>query len=206
MIMTNRICVAQFTGAHGVHGRLRLKSFTQVPEAVFDYQPLTDEQGTREYRVTLTGMGKDHFMVKVEGVKDRTQADALKGTRLYVERDRLPAPDDEDEFYHADLIGLPAVTTAGEPFGTVKALYDFGAGDMVEILHTSDKTVFIPFTKACVPVVDVKTGHIVVDPPENLFAPAGPQVAEGEPVPEGLEPDGAADRESESEAAAEPRP
>jgi len=176
MMMTDRVCVAQFVGSHGVHGRVKLKSFTGTPEAVFGYAPLTDEAGTRTFKLRMTGMGKDHFLAVVDGIKDRDAADALKGVRLYVERSRLPEPEDEDEFYHTDLIGLPAETAAGETFGTVKALYDFGAGDMVEILHAgSGKTVFIPFTRACVPVVDVKGGRIVVDPPENLFASAGPQ-------------------------------
>lgn len=174
--MTDRVCVAQIVGSHGVHGRVKLKSFTAVPEAVFGYKPLTDEKGNRSFAVTMTGMGKDHFLATVDGVKDRNAADALKGTRLFVERSRLPAPEDEDEFYHTDLISLTAVTEAGDVFGTVKALYDFGAGDMVEFALPNGKTVFVPFTKACVPVVEVKTGRIVVTPPENLFASAGPQL------------------------------
>lgn len=176
--MSSRICVAQFIGAHGVHGRVRLKSFTADPEAVFAYAPLTDETGGRSFRVRMTGMGKDHFMVEAEGVRTREQAEALKGTRLYVERDHLPETADEDEFYHADLIGLGTVTPSGEAFGTIKAIFDFGAGDMLEILHASGKTVFVPFTKACVPVVQPKAGHVVVDPPVNLFTPARPDPEE----------------------------
>lgn len=174
--MSDRVCVAQIVGSHGVHGRVKLKSFTEVPEDVFGYMPLTDEKGTKPLTLAMTGTGKDHFLASVEGVKDRNAADALKGLRLYVDRDRLPAPEDEDEFYHADLIGLEAVTESGDVFGTVKALYDFGAGDMVEFALPNGKTVFVPFTKACVPVVDVKAGRLIVAPPDNLFASAGPQL------------------------------
>ncbi|HYE51580.1 MAG TPA: ribosome maturation factor RimM [Azospirillaceae bacterium] len=176
--MADRVCVGQFVGAHGVHGRVKLKSFTDVPESIFAYGPLTDEKGTRTFPVKLTGMGKDHFLAEVEGLRDRDAAEALKGTRVYVERARLPEPEDEDEFYHADLIGLETVTEGGEPFGTILAIYDFGAGDVLEIRHASGKTVSIPFTRECVPVVAVKEARVVVAPPANLFAKARPSPEE----------------------------
>ncbi|HYC03664.1 MAG TPA: ribosome maturation factor RimM [Azospirillaceae bacterium] len=175
--MADRVCVGQFVGAHGVHGRAKLKSFTEVPEALFEYGPLTDEKGGRTFAVKLTGMGKDHFLVEVEGLKGREAADALKGTRVYVDRSALPATD-EDEFYHADLIGLETVTEDGQPFGPILAIYDFGAGDVLEIRHVSGKTVTIPFTLACVPVVEVKAKRVVVAPPVNLFAKARPSPEE----------------------------
>jgi 16S rRNA processing protein RimM len=179
--MTDRVCVAQIIGSHGVHGRLRVKSFTADPEAVFDYNPLTDETGTRQFTLRMTGMGKDHLLVEASGVKGRDAADALKGVRLFVDRDRLPAIEDEDEFYHTDLIGMVTVTESPEgdvAFGTIKAIHDFGAGDMLEINHVSGKTVFIPFSRACVPLVDVKASRVVVDPPVNLFTPARPDPEE----------------------------
>ncbi|MDG5495976.1 ribosome maturation factor RimM [Niveispirillum sp. BGYR6] len=179
--MTDRVCVAQIIGSHGVHGRLRVKSFTADPEAVFDYNPLTDETGTRQFTLRMTGMGKDHLLVEASGVKGRDAADALKGVRLFVDRDRLPAIEDEDEFYHTDLIGLVTVTEGPEgdvAFGTIKAIHDFGAGDMLEINHVSGKTVFIPFSRACVPLIDVKASRVVVDPPVNLFTPARPDPEE----------------------------
>ncbi len=178
--MSSRIVVAQIVGAHGVHGRVKLKSFTGEPEAVFAYGPLTDASGARSFALRKTGTGKDHFLAEVEGVRSKEAADALRGTLLHVERDRLPEPEDEDEFYHADLIGLPVETTDGTAFGTVKAIFDFGAGDVLEIDHVSAKTVHLPFTKAEVPVVDVKGGRVVVNPPPNLFAPAGPPPSEEE--------------------------
>lgn len=179
--MTDRVCVAQIIGSHGVHGRLRVKSFTADPESVFDYNPVTDEAGTRSFTLRMTGMGKDHFLVEATGVKGRDAADALKGVRLFVDRDRLPALNDEDEFYHTDLIGMETVSVGEEgdvAFGTIKAIHDFGAGDVVELLHVSGKTVFIPLSRACVPLVDVKAGRIVIDPPVNLFTPARPDPEE----------------------------
>lgn len=200
--MTDRICVAQIIGSHGVHGRLRVKSFTADPEAVFEYNPLTDEAGARSFTLRMTGMGKDHFLVEALGVKGRDAADALKGVKLFVPRDRLPGLEDEDEFYHADLIGMETVTEGPEgdaAFGTIKAIHDFGAGDVLELVHVSGKTVFIPFSRAVVPVVNVKSGRVVVDPPVNLFTPARPdpeELAEMggkltlDDAPEGEEPEG----------------
>lgn len=178
--MSTRIVVAQIIGAHGVHGRVKLKSFTAEPEAVFAYGPLTDAAGARSFAVRRTGTGKDHFLAEVEGVRSKEAADALRGTLLHVERDRLPETGDEDEFYHADLIGLPAETADGQAFGTVQAIFDFGAGDVLEIDHVSGKTVHLPFTRAEVPVVDVRNRRVVVAPPANLFAPAGPPPSEEE--------------------------
>lgn len=179
--MNDRICVAQIVGSHGVHGRLRVKSFTADPEAMFDYNPLTDETGTRSFTLRMTGMGKDHFLVEASGVKGRDAADALKGVSLYVPRDRLPGLEDEDEFYHADLIGMESVTQGPDgdvAFGTIKAIHDFGAGDVLELLHVSGKTVFVPFSRTCVPLVDVKGARVVIDPPVNLFTPARPDPEE----------------------------
>jgi len=181
----SKVCVGQFAGSHGVRGLVKLRSFTGDPKAVAEYGPLTDESGTRRFRVALTGANKDLWLARVEGISTREQAQALTGVRLYVERSALPETEDEDEFYHADLIGLRAETADGEPFGIVKALYDFGAGDMLEIRRESGVMELLPFTKACVPVVDVKGGRVVVDPPAVVEArPDGADDAgegEGEP-------------------------
>jgi 16S rRNA processing protein RimM len=205
--MTDRVCVAQIIGSHGVHGRLRVKSFTADPDALFDYNPLTDETGTRQFTLRMTGMGKDHLLVEASGVKGRDAADALKGVRLFVDRDRLPAIEDADEFYHTDLIGMVTVTESPEgdvAFGTIKAIHDFGAGDMLEINHVSGKTVFIPFSRACVPLIDVKASRVVVEPPVNLFTPARPDPEELAEMGGKLDLDDApAAGESEAEAAEE---
>lgn len=163
-----RVCVGQFTGAHGVRGQVKLRSFTGDPEAVVSYGPLSDEEGRRRFRVSLTGTAKDAFLARVEGVATREAAEALTGLRLYVDRAALPDTDDEDEFYHADLIGLRAELADGTIFGTVKAVFDFGAGDMLEIRTVTGALDLLPFTRACVPLVDVTGGRVVVSPPEAV--------------------------------------
>lgn len=165
---STRVCVGQFAGAHGVRGQVKLRSFTEDPAAVVSYGPLSDEEGRRSFRVTLAGTAKDAFLARVDGVTTREAAEALTGLRLYVERSALPDTGDEDEFYHADLIGLRAELADGSPFGTVKAVYDFGAGDVLEIRTVAGILDLLPFTQACVPVVDVAGGRIVVSPPDTV--------------------------------------
>ncbi len=168
--MSSKICVGQFAGAHGVRGLVKLRSFTADPAAVAAYGPLADEAGGRRFRLSLQGAAKELLLARVDGIATREQAQALAGVRLYVERSALPETADEEEFYHADLIGLRAERTDGSPYGTVKALYDFGAGDMLEIQTESGALDLLPFTRACVPVVDVAGGRLVVAPPTVIEA------------------------------------
>jgi len=163
--MSTKVCVGQFAGAHGVRGLVKVKSFTDDPEAVASYGPLTDERGGRTFRLSLQGTMKDLFLARVDGIATREQAQDLAGVRLYVDRSALPETEDEDEFYHADLIGLRAELADGAVYGVVKALYDFGAGDVLEVRTESGSLEMLPFTKACVPVVDVEGGRVVVDLP-----------------------------------------
>jgi 16S rRNA processing protein RimM len=172
----NTVCVGQIVGVHGVRGLVKLKSFTGDPAAIADYNPLTDPTGTRSFTVELQSAMKDYWLARVHGVNDRTAAESLRGILLHVDRDRLPAPEDEDEFYHADLIGLPVFRPDGSDIGTVVALHDFGGGDMLEVKLPDRRTAMVPFTKALVPVVDIASGRIVADPPEDLLAP--PDAAE----------------------------
>jgi len=159
-----RVCVGQILGAHGVRGLVKIASFTAEPEAIARYSPLTDERGERSFPVELLSAQKAHWLARIPGVGDRDAAQALAGLRLFVERDRLPEPD-EDEFYHADLIGLRAERADGTPFGNVVALHNFGAGEIVEIETGPGKRQLLPFTRAVVPAVDLAGGRIVVDPP-----------------------------------------
>ncbi len=162
------VCVAAVAGAYGVRGEVRLKSFTSDPAAVEDYAPLTDEAG-RNYDLTLGAPVKGGFAARLAGVTTKEAADALRGTRLYAPRERLPALPD-DEFYHADLIGLEVVDTGGASLGRVRAVLDHGAGDLLEIARPgSSRTVLLPFTRAVVPTVDLAAGRIVADPPEGLI-------------------------------------
>lgn len=163
-----RICVGQILGAHGVRGLVKLASFTEDPEAIFEYGDLTDEAGARCFRVEPVGAAKDHWLARIDSVTDRDVAQALGGTRLFVERSALPEPD-EDEFYHADLIGLRVELPDGTVLGTVAAMHNFGAGDIVEIALPSGKRPLLPFDRETVPEIDFAAGRIVVDPAPGLL-------------------------------------
>jgi len=163
-----RVCVGQLLGAHGVRGLVKLASFTEDPAAIAEYGALTDAEGKRTFTVTLHGANKGHFLAEIVEIGDREAAQALNGTRLYIERSQLPAAE-EDEFYHADLIGLRAELPDGTPMGTVAAMLNFGAGDIVELSLPGGKRPMLPFDKETVPVIDIAGGRIVVDPPEGLL-------------------------------------
>ncbi|HYY38594.1 MAG TPA: ribosome maturation factor RimM [Xanthobacteraceae bacterium] len=165
--MAERICVAQIGGAHGLRGEVKLKSFTADPMAVTGYGPLTSEDGSATFEIEAVRPAKDHLIARFRGVGDRDTAERLANVRLYVSRERLP-PLATDEFYHADLIGLSAVTADGTEIGTVVAVHDFGAGDIVELLPAGGGTsIMLPFTAAFVPSVDLANGRIVVAPLET---------------------------------------
>lgn len=166
--MSDQVIVGAIAGSYGVRGEVRLKSFCADPSAIADYAPLTDEAGN-SYSVTLTRPIKNGFAARLGGVATKEQGDALKGVQLFAPRDRLPAPE-EDEYYHADLIGLRVVDTGGTEIGTIRAVMDHGAGDLLEVQGPGLKnTVLLPFTKACVPTVDLAGGKVVADPPDGLF-------------------------------------
>ncbi len=192
-LSAGRVCVGQFAGSHGVRGLVKLRSFTREPADLVAYGPLADETGGRQFRVMLQGKAKDLFLAKVEGVTTREQAQALAGVRLHVARAALPETEDEDEFYHADLIGLRAELADGTLYGTVKALYDFGGGDVLEIRVGTGALEMLPFSKACVPVVDIRGGRIVVDLPAVVEAREGDDSddASGDEGGEGVESAGA---------------
>lgn len=165
--MDELICVGVLAGSFGVRGEVRLKSFTADPEAVADYNPLCTEDGAQSFDVALIRPVKGGFATRLSGILTKEQADALKGVKLYAPRDRLPSLPD-DEFYHADLIGLDVYDTGGVQIGKVKSVMNHGAGDLLEIQGPNLKsTVLLPFTLAVVPTVDLGSGRIVVDPPEG---------------------------------------
>lgn len=165
----SRVCVGAVAGSFGVRGEVRLKSFTADAQAIAAYGPVETEDGTKSFDIELTRPVKGGFAARLSGIVSKEAADALKGTRLYIDRARLPDPE-EDEYYHADLIGLAVHDTGGAHLGDVKAVLNHGAADLLELrLPGSPKTVLLPFTKAIVPTVDLKAGRIVADPPEGLF-------------------------------------
>jgi 16S rRNA processing protein RimM len=151
---------------HGVRGIVRLRSFTADPAAIASYGPLSDESGGRRFVLEWLGNG----LARIEGVEDRDAAARLTGTRLYVAREKLPAPG-PDEFYLVDLIGLAAVDEAGASLGTIRAVEDFGAGSFLTLADDREERL-VPFTEAAVPVVDIPGGRIVVRlPEERLIRP-----------------------------------
>lgn len=164
--MAELTCVGAIAGAFGVHGEVRLKSFCADPAAIADYAPLATDDG-RSYEVRLLRPITGAFAARLSGVATREEAEALKGTRLYAPRDRLP-PLGDDEFYHADLIGLSVVDTGGAVLGTVRAVLDHGAGDILEVVRPGAPELLLPFTRAAVPTVDLAGGRLVADPPEGL--------------------------------------
>ena len=165
---SERICVGAITGAFGVAGEVRLKSFCADPTAIADYGPLYTQDGSRSFVVKLTRPVAGGLGARVTGIKTKEEADALRGTELYVDRTRLPSLPD-DEFYHSDLIGLQAVDTGGVMLGSVAAVHNHGAGDILEITGPGRKSaLMLPFTLAAVPTVDLAAGRVVVDLPEGL--------------------------------------
>ena len=166
--MADRICVAQIGAAHGVRGEVRLWSFTGDPMAVASYGPLESEDGRQRFTIEALRPAKDHFVARLAGVADRTAAEKLTNTKLYVSRDRLPPVEDDDTFYHADLIGLVAVTPDGAALGTVTAVHNFGAGDVIEIKPDSGDALLIAFTETAVPKIDMKARRMTVVPPVEI--------------------------------------
>lgn len=161
------VCVGEITAAHGVRGAVKIRAFTADARSLPEYAPLFDETAKRRFDVIFQSFAKDHWLAKLKGVEDRNAAEALRGTRLYIDRAQLPATD-EDEFYHADLIGLEAAFASGETFGTVKAVYDFGGGDMLEIAKAEGGTALLPFTRAVVPTIDLAAQRLTIAPPEEI--------------------------------------
>ena len=167
--MNERVCVGAISGSYGVKGELRIKSFCANPEDIESYSPLTDEGGSRQFALALLRPVKNGFVARIADVATKEQADALRGVPLFANRDQLPSLPD-DEFYHADLIGLDVFDTGGTLLGRVKTVQNHGADDLLELqLAGGAATTFLPFTKAAVPTVDLATGRIIADPPDGVL-------------------------------------
>jgi len=160
-----RICLGQIGAPHGVRGEVRLRSFTAEPGAIAGYGPLETEDG-RVLAIESMRPAKDHFVARLAGVADRDAAERLTNCKLYVPRERLPEPHAPDEFYYADLVGLAAVDRGSNALGTVIAVHNFGAGDLLELKpNAGGDTVLVPFDAATVPEIDIAAGRLVVDLP-----------------------------------------
>ncbi len=165
----DKVCVARIGAAHGIRGEVKLWSFTENPTAVANYGPLETQDGTRRFEIEAMRPAKDHFVARIAGVDDRDAAEKLRNLELYVPRARLPKIDELDTFYHADLIGLDAVTPDGTQVGTVHALHNFGAGDIIEIVPIgSGEPLMLPFNETTVPKIDIAAKQIVVVRPAEI--------------------------------------
>ncbi|SDW23212.1 ribosome maturation factor RimM [Roseicitreum antarcticum] len=165
----DRVCVGAIAGAYGVRGEVRLKSFCADATAIAGYAPLWLEDGSRSFAVTLGRAIPNGITALLGGVTSKEQADALRGVQLFADRDKLPNLPD-DEFYHADLIGLSVFDTGGAELGQVRAVLNHGAGDLLEVFGSGLKTtLLLPFTRAVVPTVDLTARRIIADPPEGLI-------------------------------------
>jgi 16S rRNA processing protein RimM len=168
--LPDRVCVAQIGAAHGIGGEVKLHAFTEDAMAITSYGPLETEDGSQRLQIDGVRAAKDHLIARFKGVGDRDAAERLRNLKLYVARDKLPATADADTFYHADLIGLAAITPDGRELGAIIAIHNFGAGDLLEIRPACvGASVLLPFTQDVVPAVDVSAGRVVVNPPEGAF-------------------------------------
>ena len=165
--MPDHICIARIGAPHGVRGAVKLWTFTEDPFAVQAYGPLVTKDGARSFEVATAREAKGHLVATLKGIATREEAERLNGIELYVAREKLPETDD-NEYYHADLIGLAAVSPAQEPIGRVVAIHNFGAGDIIEIAPPSGPTLLLPFTNAVVPTVDLAARRVVIELPGEI--------------------------------------
>jgi 16S rRNA processing protein RimM len=164
-MVQDRVLLGIVAAPHGVRGLVRIRSFTEDPMAVAGYGPLSDETGKKRFTVEALSASRGAVLARIDGVADRNAAEALRGVKLYVERERLPATGDK-EWYEADLVGLQAVDRTGRDWGKVVGFHDFGAGSVMEVSGGA----MLPFTDEAVPEIDVAGGKVIIDPPAGLLA------------------------------------
>lgn len=172
MTKDERVCLGAVVGVHGIKGEVKVKSFTENDRDIDKYGPVQSKDGSKSFEIKVVGHSKELLRVKIKGVDDRTTAESLKGVEFYVARSVLPEIKDEDEFYQADLIGLKVVEQeSNSEIGVVCGIYNFGAGDVLEIkLADSKNSEMIPFNKQYVPIVNIKDGYIIVKAAVMQFA------------------------------------
>ncbi len=162
------IQVGRVAGAFGVKGEVRITSFTAGPLALVDYKTLLGEDGAPALTVLSGRVAKGGVVVRTAEITDRNQAEAARGLKLYITRATLPEPDDEDEYYVTDLIGLDVVSLEGDLIGKVRSVRDFGAGDLLEVAPVAGESWWLPFTRDAVPEVQMDAGRIVAVRPDEV--------------------------------------
>ena len=162
------VLLAIVTGVRGLKGDLRIKSFTAESNSLGAYGPLWDKAGRKKYQVRILGESKGQLIAQINGIKNRTEAEVLKGLELYIPRDALPLLG-EEEFYYTDLIGLQAVSISGELLGKVSAVENYGAGDIIEITGGPYKGLGVPFSMEICPKINLEDGVLFIDPPDGLL-------------------------------------
>lgn len=168
-VSTDLICVAEIVGVHGIKGMLKLKVFSETPENLMDYRPLCDAAGKKKFDFLTFQPHKNIYLVTLKGLTDRTEAEKLRGTKLYITREALPALEDDDTYYHADLIGVTAKNPDGEILGSIIQVANFGASDLLEIKPVKGPSYYVPFTAAIVPHVNLKKKEVTVIIPPGLL-------------------------------------
>ncbi|WP_305986635.1 ribosome maturation factor RimM [Roseibium sp. MMSF_3544] len=177
---SQKVLMAKIGAAHGIRGEVRVKPFGDDPLSFADYGVLTTKDGNRSFEVEKARVQKTVVITKFREITDRNQAEDLNGLELYVDRDQLPDPED-DEFYYSDLNGLTVLDQAGEQLGKIVAVQDFGAGDLLEVRPKRGRTFYIPFTKDFVPEVSLAESFVKVDLPEDYFSEEKPEPSEASP-------------------------
>lgn len=175
-----KVLMARIGAAHGIRGEVRVKPYGDDPLSFADYGILTTKDGKTSFEVEKARVQKTVVVTRFKGITDRNQAEALNGVDLYIDRDQLPEPD-EDEFYYSDLTGLAVVDLSGETLGTVIAVQDFGAGDLLEVRPKRGRSFYVPFTKEFVPEVSLSEGMVRVDLPQDYFSEGTPEPSEDAP-------------------------
>lgn len=158
----NKVCLGAIVGVHGIRGEVKIKSFSDDEKHLTAYGALSNADNTQKLELKLVGHSKDLLRAKIKGVEDRTTAEKYVGTGLYIERDKLPALA-EEEYYHADLIGLEVKNSSHKVLGKVNAMYNFGAGDILEVKTNEGNLEMLPFNKNFVPTINIKDGYIIVE-------------------------------------------
>lgn len=166
-LLPKRIHIATIAMAHGLRGQVRLHCLLQEPDDLKNYTPLTNKEGSIEYIIKITGRTRRHITATVKGIESRDQAEAMKGTKFYITEDLLPKTE-EGEFYCDDLIGLLVVDTEGQFIGKISGVFDFGAGDVLEVTYSNGNTELFTFDDDTFPEIDMANERIVLNRPEEL--------------------------------------